>query len=295
MSLFHFIPDKPDHHQLENKPLNKGSFREWLYTVIFQSNTRLGKMFDIGLMIVIGLNIILLMLESVPAFAKSYSTTFRTLDYFFIVLFSIELILRIYCVQKPKKYLLSFYGIIDVISLLPSFLEFLIPQFHALMILRSFRLLRIFRIFGMIKFLEESRYLMFTLLRSFRKILVFLFFVILLTVFLGSLMYVVEYRHNPAFSSIPESIYWAIVTITTVGYGDISPSTGLGKAIASFIMILGYAIIAVPTGIFSANFIKQNKRNTPSSICHQCKSVILGSHPNFCSQCGTGLTKESKV
>ena len=293
MSLFHFIPDKPDHHQLENKPLKKGSLREWLYTVIFQSNTKLGRVFDIGLIIAIGFNIILLMLESIPSFAKSYSSIFRTLDYFFILVFSIELALRIYCVQKPKKYLLSFYGIIDIISLLPSFLAFLIPQFHALMILRSFRLLRIFRIFGMIKFLEESRYLMFTLLRSFRKILVFRFFVILLTIFLGSVMYVIEYRHNPAFSSIPQSIYWAIVTITTVGYGDISPATGLGKAIASFIMILGYAIIAVPTGIFSANFIKQNFKPAASTICTSCNAIVLGKNSKFCSQCGTAFEKEA--
>lgn len=284
------LPDRHDVLQDQNKPDEKGTFREWLYITIFQSNTPAGKLFDILLFVAITLNLTLLMLESVQPISAKYGTTFRILDYFFLGLFTIEYILRLYCVKSPKRYAKSFYGIIDLLSILPSYLEFLYPQWHMLMIIRSFRLLRIFRIFGMVKFLDESRFLMFALIKSARKIFIFLFFVILLTIFLGSLMYVIEFEQNSGFNSIPQSIYWAIVTITTVGYGDVAPVTALGKMIASFIMILGYAIIAVPTGLMSASVIQENKRKVVDIKCPRCSAGNHSRDALYCDQCGENLT-----
>lgn len=297
MSLFSLFPDRHDVVQNQNKPDEKGTFREWLYITIFQSNTRAGKLFDISLFIVIVLNIALLMLESVQSFSMKYGYWFRVLDYVFMAIFTIEILLRLYCVKSPRKYVTSFYGMIDLLALLPSYLEFLYPQWHMLMIIRSFRLLRIFRIFGMVQFLNESRVIMFALIRSFRKILVFLFFVILLTIFLGSLMYVVEFENNPGFNSIPQSIYWAIVTITTVGYGDVAPLTAIGKMIASFIMILGYSIIAVPTGFFSAS-IMQESRKMRLQTDVKCPRCNTGGHTGdalYCRKCGENLTENKPI
>lgn len=292
MSLFHILPDRHDVVQDSNKPDEKGSLRERIYIIIFQSNTPAGKLFDVLLFIAITLNITLLMLESVKPIEEKWGNTFRVLDYFFLFVFTIEYFIRLYCVKSPKKYARSFYGIIDLLAILPSYLEFFYPQWHMLMIIRSFRLLRIFRIFRMVKFLDESRNLMFALIRSFRKILIFLFFVVLLTIFLGSLMYVIEYERNSGFSSIPQSIYWAIVTITTVGYGDVAPVTALGKIIASFIMILGYSIIAVPTGIMTASVAMGNRRKTVDVRCPRCGSGNHAYDANYCKKCGEHLSAE---
>ncbi|WP_300600127.1 ion transporter [Niabella sp.] len=288
MSLFRLIPDRPDVVQDQNRPEEKGTFREWLYITIFQATTTAGKIFDIGLFILILSNITLLMLESVESLAIQHAHMFKTLDTVFLVLFSIEYLLRLYCVRSAKRYATSFYGIIDLLAILPSYMEFFYPQWHVFMIVRSFRLLRIFRIFRMVKFLDESRILMFALLRGFRKIVVFLFFVVLLAIFLGSMMYVVEFPHNPGFRSIPQSIYWAIVTITTVGYGDVAPITAVGKVIASFIMILGYSIIAVPTGIMSASVIQEEKRNW-GKRCPHCDTAGHGADAIYCKHCGEKL------
>ncbi len=292
MSLFHILPDRHDVVQDSNKPDEKGSLRERIYIIIFQSNTPAGKLFDVLLFVAIALNITLLMLESVKPLAAKWGDTFRVLDYFFLFVFTIEYLIRLYCVKRPKKYAKSFYGIIDLLAILPSYLEFFYPQWHMLMIIRSFRLLRIFRIFRMVKFLDESRNLMFALIRSSRKIFIFLFFVILLTIFLGSLMYVVEFEKNSGFSSIPQSIYWAIVTITTVGYGDVAPVTALGKMIASFIMILGYSIIAVPTGIMTASVAMDNRRKTIDVKCPRCGAGNHSLDADYCKKCGESLSAE---
>jgi len=290
VSLFRLIPDKHDVLQDRNAPDEKGTFRHWLYVTIFQSSTIAGKIFDIGLIILILSNIILLMLESVESIAIAYDKVFRILDYIFMVIFTAEYILRLYCVRSAKVYAKSFYGVVDLLSILPSYLEFFLPNWHMLMIIRSFRLLRIFRIFRMVKFLDESRYLIFALLRSFNKIMVFLIFIVLLTIFLGSLMYVLEYDYNPGFHSIPQSVYWAIVTITTVGYGDVAPVTAVGKVIASFIMILGYAIIAVPTGIMSASLMsKYRDMDNDDRTCANCGNKNNASDALFCKKCGQKL------
>lgn len=296
MSYFRIIPDKSDVAQNYNKPSNPKSWRYKLFEIIFQAHTPAGKIFDILLFIAILASVILIMFESIPKISAEYYLRFRLLDYFFIGLFTIEYILRIICVKNPKKYIFSFYGIVDLLAILPSYLEFIFPQSHMLMLVRSFRLLRIFRIFNMVDFLDESRLLLFSILRSFRKILIFLFFVVLLTIFLGSAMYVFEFEKNPSFSSIPQSIYWAIVTITTVGYGDISPITPLGKVFASFIMILGYAIIAVPTGILSSDFARSSARKNNRKKSHYyCEECLYEGNPDtakFCMKCGHELTHD---
>lgn len=207
-----------------------------------------------------------------------------------MAIFTIEYLLRLYCVREAKRYARSFYGMIDFLAVIPSYAEFFLPNWHMLMIIRSFRLLRVFRIFRMVRFLDESRYMMLALLRSFNKILVFLFFIVLLTIFLGSVMYVIEYQHNPGFHSIPQSIYWAIVTITTVGYGDVAPATASGKIIASFIMILGYAIIAVPTGIMSASLVSQYRdMDNDDRGCAVCGNKDHAKDAVFCKKCGSKL------
>lgn len=292
MSFFRIIPDKHDVLQDQNAPIEKGGFRYWLYVTIFQNSTLAGKIFDIALIILILSNVILLMLESVESIAIAFDKVFHILDYVFMVIFTLEYLLRLYCVRSAKVYAKSFYGIVDLMAILPSYLEFIYPNWHMLMIIRSFRLLRIFRIFRMVSFLDESRYLIFALLRSFNKIMVFLIFIVLLTIFLGSLMYVIEYEHNPGFHSIPQSIYWAIVTITTVGYGDVAPMTAIGKIIASFIMILGYAIIAVPTGIMSASLVSKYRDMDNDSACSNCGNKNNAGDAVFCKKCGYKLAKE---
>ena len=300
MSLFRIIPDKIDVVQDQNKPDDHSSWRYKLYVIIFQANTPGGRLFDIILFCLILVNILLLLLESVQHISARYNVVFRMFDYGFLLIFSIEYILRLLCVQRPKRFVLSFYGIIDLMAIVPFFVEFIFPQSHVLMIVRSFRFLRIFRIFRMVKFLDESRLLVFSLIKSFRKIVIFLFFVLVLTFFLGSLMYVIEFKYNPGFSSIPQSIYWAIVTITTVGYGDVAPVTAAGKALASFIMILGYAIIAVPTGILSASMVKESRSNKAELSCPGCGARSHKDNAKFCWSCGSDLgtdniTKEEKT
>ncbi len=290
MSFFSIIPDKHDVLQDHNIPEERHTLRRKIYVIIFQSNTPAGKAFDIGLFILILANIVLLIFESVPTVAARHAHLFHILDYSFMAIFTIEYLLRLYCVREARRYAKSFYGIIDFLAIVPSYAEFFLPNWHMLMIIRSFRLLRVFRIFRMVRFLDESRYMLLALLRSFNKILVFLFFIVLLTIFLGSVMYVVEYQHNPGFHSIPQSIYWAIVTITTVGYGDVAPITATGKIIASFIMILGYAIIAVPTGIMSASLVSQYRdMDNDDRACAVCGNKDHAKDAVFCKKCGNKL------
>ena len=292
MSLFNLIPDRHDVLQDQNAPEEKTGFRYWLFVTIFENNTVAGKVFDISLILLILTNVAILMLESVNGFGITYAGLFHIFDYIFMAAFTLEYLLRLYCVQSAKVYARSFYGAIDLLAIIPSYMEFLLPGWHMLMIIRSFRLLRIFRIFHMVRFLEESRYLIFALLRSFNKIMVFLIFIVLLTIFLGSLMYIIEYKHNPGFRSIPQSIYWAIVTITTVGYGDIAPVTMVGKIVASFIMILGYAIIAVPTGIMSASLISQYRDADEAQSCPKCGNKKNAGDAVFCKKCGYKLDEK---
>jgi voltage-gated potassium channel len=289
LSLFRILPDRIDVVQKQNRPDDENSWQYKLYVVIFQANTRAGKIFDTILSLLILANIALILSESIDTVASKYGTYFKLFDKFFLVIFSFEYLLRLACVKVKKKFITSTFGLLDLIAILPSFFEFLFPQSHMLMIIRSFRLLRIFRIFGMVKFLEESRELVFALIRSFRKIFIFLFFVLILAFLLGSLMYLVEYHHNESFSSIPQSIYWSIVTLTTVGYGDITPVSTLGKILASFIMILGYSIIAVPTGIIGGSIIREMKKPKNNLYCVNCNVSGHSDDAVYCRRCGDKL------
>lgn len=288
MSLFRFMPDRSNVKQSYNRP-NDNSWRDKLFGAIFEGSSPAGKIFDLVIFVLVCVSVVGIMLESIPAIGSKYYIWFRILEYILTIIFTIEYILRIICLKSPKKFIFSFYGVIDLMAVLPVYLEFFIPHTHMLMMIRSFRLLRVFRIFNMVSFLEESRMLLFAILRSFRKIIVFLFFVVLLTTFLGSAMYVIEFNKDSGFTSIPQSIYWAIVTITTVGYGDIAPATAGGKLLASFIMILGYAIIAVPTGIITSDLARSSFRRKYKQVCEECLYENNPPDAIYCLRCGHKL------
>ena len=233
--------------------------KQQIYTIIFKSDTPAGKKFDIWLLILIGANIVTIMLESMAGTAHWFSVLMRVIGWGFTILFTFEYYLRIYCLKRPWKYILSLFGIIDFLSIFPAYLSLLLPAASTLSVLRLMRVLRIFRIFKMQKFLDESRFLINALQRSAVKILIFMLFVFIMAVILGATMYGIEGGENPAITSIPEGIYWAVVTITTVGYGDIAPVTHTGRFVSLLVMLLGYAIIAVPTGIVAGEAIEEYK------------------------------------
>ena len=234
--------------------------KQQIYTIIFKSDTPAGKKFDVWLLVLIGINIVTIMLESMAGTAAWFSWTMRAIGWLFTILFTFEYYLRIYCLNKPLKYVFSFYGIIDFLSIFPAWLGLLIPAISTLSVLRLMRMLRIFRIFKMQRFLDEARFLMNSLKRSGVKILIFMMFVFIIAVILGATMYGIEGERNEAISSIPRGVYWAVVTITTVGYGDIAPVTATGQFIATIVMLLGYSIIAVPTGIVAGETIEEHRR-----------------------------------
>ena len=235
--------------------------KQQIYTIIFKSDTPAGKKFDIWLLVLIGVNIITIMLESMSDAAPWFSWTMRAIGWLFTILFTFEYYLRIYCLNKPWRYVLSFYGIIDFLSIFPAWLGLIFPAVSTLSVLRLMRMLRIFRIFKMQRFLDEARFLLNSLRRSGVKILIFMMFVFIIAVILGATMYGIEGDRNPAISSIPRGVYWAVVTITTVGYGDIAPVTATGQFISTIVMLLGYSIIAVPTGIVAGETIEEHRRH----------------------------------
>lgn len=264
-------------------------WRERLHEVIYESNTPEGKAFDIALLICILLSIIVVMLDSVQALHQRYSKAFFLLEWGFTILFTIEYILRLISIRRPLLYVTSVLGIIDLLAIIPSYLSIFYLGAQSLLVVRSLRLLRIFRIFKLTHFLSEMYYLRSAIVASLKKIAVFMLVVLSLVIILGSVMYLVEGGEN-GFNSIPDSIYWAIVTLTTVGYGDISPVTPLGKFIASFIMFIGYGIIAVPTGIVTTEVVmgtREKKGN--SQVCPSCGREGHDSDAVFCKWCGGKL------
>ena len=272
----------------------ENKLKQKIFDVIFEANTPYGKLFDITLLFLIMVSVGLVMLESVPAINARYHSTLVTLEWTLTSLFTIEYLLRVYCVKNRWRYIFSFYGIIDLLSILPFYLGLFFPSSKYLSSIRILRLLRIFRIFNLTQFTHGRNVLVIGLKESKDKIIVFLSYVILIVVVIGSIMFMVEHDHpESGFTSIPISIYWAIVTLTTVGYGDISPVTGLGQFLASLVMIIGYGIIAVPTGIVTMEMNKASKLDIPKNTekCRNCGDDYHLDDSIYCKTCGHKLNE----
>jgi voltage-gated potassium channel len=262
--------------------------RQRLHEIIFEADTAAGKWFDILLIASIIASVILAMLDSVEAIRTIYGHWLNGGEWFFTLLFTVEYLLRLFCVQRPMLYARSFFGLVDLLAILPTYLSIILPGGQYFIIIRVLRLLRIFRVFKLVQFLSEARLLLGALRASIRKIAVFLCTVLSLVMIFGALMYVVEGAAN-GFTSIPRSIYWAIVTMTTVGYGDISPQTDLGQALAALIMIIGYGIIAVPTGIVTVELSRAAHREVSTQACPECGQEGHDADAAFCKYCGAAL------
>ncbi|MEL6923010.1 MAG: ion transporter [Bacteroidota bacterium] len=262
--------------------------REKIHEVIFEADTPVGKWFDIVLMILIVGSVLTVMLESVDQLNVKYASLFLYLEWIFTILFSIEYALRLYAVRSPIKYATSFFGVIDLLSIIPTYLSLLVSGTQYLLVIRALRLLRVFRVFKLGHFLKESQIIMDSMKASRSKIFVFLFFVLIMVTIIGSVMYLVEGNSNSGFTSIPRSVYWAIVTLTTVGFGDITPQTDLGQFLSAIVMILGYAVIAVPTGIVSAELVNQSY-STNTQACRNCGEDGHDDDADFCKYCGSDL------
>jgi voltage-gated potassium channel len=258
-----------------------------LHEIIFEADTQAGKVFDLMLITTILLSILLVMLDSVEKIHERYSVPMRTTEWVITIIFSIEYLLRIYVVQKPAKYIFSFYGIIDLLAILPGFIAFIFPGSQNLLVIRAIRLLRVFRVLKFTRYTSAGRQLVVAIKRSREKISIFILTILTLAVIFGTIMYLIEGEEN-GFKSIPLSIYWAIVTLTTVGYGDLSPVTAIGQFIASIVMIMGYAIIAVPTGIVTSEMIKLQTNNN-TQICPNCMFDNHDDNALYCKKCGTAL------
>jgi voltage-gated potassium channel len=264
-------------------------WRRRLHEIIYESNTIAGKAFDVSLLILIIASIIVVMLDSVEQWHNQHGALFFNLEWLFTFVFNLEYILRLISLEKPWKYVFSFLGIIDLLAIIPSFLSILYAGAQSLLVFRGLRLLRIFRIFKLNHFLSEMRFLGGAIKGSLTKISIFMLVVLTLVIILGSLMYLIEDGQH-GFSNIPDSIYWAIVTITTVGYGDISPVTPLGKFVASIIMLMGYGIIAVPTGILTNEIALQaRKKEQKNEVCPGCGKEGHDVDAKFCKNCGSSL------
>ncbi len=261
--------------------------KDKLYDIIFEADTPAGKFFDVVLLGVILFSVILVLLESVPGIRTTYQHLLRVLEWIITGIFTLEYFIRIIIVKKPFRYIFSFYGIIDLLSVIPTYLSLIIVGSHSLVVIRMLRLLRVFRIFKLTRYTNAGRTLAKALWASREKISVFIFFVMILVIIIGTIMYLVEGEAH-GFTSIPRSIYWAVVTLTTVGYGDISPETSLGQFFASLVMIMGYAIIAVPTGIVTAEIIKPSSSGN-TQVCASCLHDKHEDDAKFSNKCGNKL------
>ncbi|KOY52502.1 ion transporter [Polaribacter dokdonensis] len=273
---------------MENKP-QKSNWKHKLHEIIYEADTSEGKLFDVILLIAILASIILVMLESVDSFDAKYHDSLIIGEWVITILFSLEYIFRIISIKKPTKYIFSFFGIIDFLSTIPIYLSLIYAGSQGLVALRALRLLRVFRILKLARYIGASNKLLLALKASKAKIAVFLFFVLIVCIILGTVMYMIEGAEN-GFNNIPKSIYWAIVTLTTVGFGDIAPQTPLGQLISSVIMILGYSIIAIPTGIVSSEMTKTpDEHNTSTQSCPNCLKEKHREKAVFCYNCGSIL------
>jgi len=263
--------------------------KERLYSIMFESERPAGRIFDLTLIVAISLSIIISFIETIPSLAHTFKLVLEILEYLLTFFFTVEYIARVYCSPRPRDYVLSFFGVIDLLSTLPPYLSFFLPNARYMILLRSFRFIRIFRIFKLFSFINEGYMLMRSLQKSLTKISVYFLFVLILDVCLGTLMFMVESGEpETQFTDLATSVYWAIVTMTTVGYGDITPVTFMGRLLSGFIMLLGYTIIAVPTGIVSASFIDETRDPVRNGRCPRCDSKVRKGD-KFCSHCGEKL------
>lgn len=269
------------------KPLE--GWRLELYTVIFEADTRAGRAFDIALLVAIIVSVAVVVLDSVASVNQRLGAVFGVVEWAFTLLFTAEYIARLACVRRPLRYATSFFGVIDLLAILPTWLAILVPELHALIDVRILRLLRVFRIFKLTRYAHEYRTLSSAIASSGRKILVFLGFVCMVVLVAGTLMYLVEGPEH-GFTSIPTAVYWAISTMTTVGFGDLVPKTDFGRAIASLMMLLGWGVLAVPTGIVTAEMTAQRMpRPTTTRTCHECLTEDQHPDANYCRHCGVKL------
>lgn len=275
----------------ERLPPVSSRWRQKLHEIIFESDTLEGKAFDVALLILIVLSTVIVMLESIPAVHSQYYEKFLVVEWGFTIIFTIEYILRLLSVRRPVRYATSFYGIVDLLAILPTYLSILFPGGQYFLVVRVLRLLRVFRIFKLAEYINDAQVITRALVASRRKIGVFMMTVLLLVVIIGAMIYVIEGSAS-GFTDIPTSIYWAIVTLTTVGYGDIAPRTALGKALASLVMLIGYSVIAVPTGIVSAE-LSRSRRPEPvsSQACPYCSREGHDDDAIFCKYCGSPLNE----
>jgi voltage-gated potassium channel len=264
------------------------SLRARLHEIIFEADTPEGRLFDLLLLVAIVSSVTVVVLESVASVRARVGPTLRALEWGFTILFTIEYVLRLFSVGRPLRYARSVYGLIDLIAILPTYLSLILPGAHNLLVVRLLRLLRVFRVFKLAEYLRESRTLVQALRASSRKIFIFLLTVVTIVVVVGTLMYVIEgERHG--FTSIPISIYWAVVTLTTVGYGDLAPATTAGRALAAVLMLTGYGIIAVPTGIVTAELTRVSARPISTQACPACGAEGHEPDAMYCRRCGTRL------
>jgi len=274
---------------MKELPPSKQNWRNNIFKVIYHADTPAGKWFDILLIAFIVFSVLIIVLDSVTQIHLDYGEFFYILEWFFTIAFTLEYILRLISIKKPIGYIFSFFGVVDILSILPTYLSLFFVGTQSLLVIRILRILRIFRILKLVQYTDQTELLMTAIHNSRHKIFVFFFFILTVLVIFGSMMYLIEGPEN-GFTSIPHGIYWAVVTLTTVGYGDIAPHTVLGRAVASFIMLTGFSIIAIPTGIFTAEINKITKRSRKYS--RRCEACGLRGHTanaNYCRRCGEEL------
>lgn len=280
------MPEKLLYEKEHNYMPERKKWKRQLFRIIYLSDTPLGKIFDISLLILIFISTTIVMMDSIPFLDIKYHITFIVLEIIVSLIFTIEYILRIITTRNKKEYIFSFYGIIDLLTVVPFYLSLFFPVTKFFLIIRMLRLLRIFRILNLMDFMNDGYLIVRALKNSSRKIYIFLLFLIIFSVIVGSLMFMVE-NHRSGFESIPQSIYWAVVTVTTVGYGDVAPTSPLGKFFAVLLMLAGYSIIAVPTGIVTAEM--RNKRQELDKTCPRCNNDDIDDDANYCKRCGEKL------
>lgn len=273
------------HHEQE---AGAGRWRQRIHAVIYRDDTRAGRLFDLLLIAAILLSVLVILLDTVDGLVRRFGLLFDVIEWTMTVLFTLEYALRLYAVREPWRYARSFYGVVDLLSILPAYLSLFIVGSESLLVIRMLRILRIFRLLKLLRYVQSGGLLMRALYDSRHKIAVFYLFVLVLVTIFGAVIYVVEGPAN-GFTSIPKSIYWAIVTVTTTGYGDITPKTVLGEAIASLVMVTGYAIIAVPTGIFTAELAAGLRRQTDERQCRHCGEFGHEIDARYCHHCGVRL------